>query len=394
MSFWDKLGDIGNFITAPVTAIAGAIQGHKDRKAQKAINNQNIDFQRETNDQQMRMFHESQIFNKEQSDLAYQRQLDMFNLENEYNNPVNIVKRLRDAGINPQIAMSGSLGSAMATSANAGTPAAATAPSIPSLTAPHADALPNRAQSVSLAAGSAAQLLSAISSFGLNKANKKKVEKETDILYETAADYVKQVQSETKQKEALAKIEEINAGLLAKYGDVKWSKEVQELNARIDKILEDTNLVQAQQDLNSLQREHQIMENNWLHEKTKRIEDYIQNEIQQQLANIKLTKEQAAALPKQVHASLVSAFAAAKQAEVADYLSKHPNDIMAFLTHVISDTYSTEEVGSVLRKVFDKVGSWIENKFGDKGNSEGIKFGLDKARTETDSRTMQLITGH
>lgn len=41
--------------------------------------------------------------NKKESELAYKRQLQLMNYQNDYNNPVNQMKRLKQAGLNPNM---------------------------------------------------------------------------------------------------------------------------------------------------------------------------------------------------------------------------------------------------------------------------------------------------
>lgn len=45
-------------------------------------------------------------WNAQQAQVAYQRQIQMFNLQNDYNSPVNQIARLRAAGVNPNLAFS------------------------------------------------------------------------------------------------------------------------------------------------------------------------------------------------------------------------------------------------------------------------------------------------
>lgn len=49
----------------------------------------------------------SNYFNKKAEKRQYQRDLDMWNKTNEYNNPASQMERLRQAGLNPQLAIDG-----------------------------------------------------------------------------------------------------------------------------------------------------------------------------------------------------------------------------------------------------------------------------------------------
>lgn len=136
MGFLDTLEKIVN----PVQAIGGVVNGFLNYKAQKKANAQNIALQRETNAQNYKMFQEGNQFTKEQNDLAWARQLQMFGMENEYNSPLQVVSRLRSAGINPNVAFNGSSAGA-AMNASGGTPSAGSSVSPNPMVAPSVNAV-------------------------------------------------------------------------------------------------------------------------------------------------------------------------------------------------------------------------------------------------------------
>jgi len=72
--------------TGLIGSIAQAIQARKDRK--QSVENQNRTIQA----------------NKEMAEYAYSKDLEMWNRQNQYNNPANQMQRLKDAGINPVLA--------------------------------------------------------------------------------------------------------------------------------------------------------------------------------------------------------------------------------------------------------------------------------------------------
>lgn len=92
---------------------------------QSNMNDKNIEMQKETNRQNYKMFQESQDFTKL-----------MWDLNNEYNDPKNMVKRLQHAGINPAIGQ------------QFGQASLASSPSAPTLQAPQNDI---RAHNIDLA---------------------------------------------------------------------------------------------------------------------------------------------------------------------------------------------------------------------------------------------------
>lgn len=59
---------------------------------------------------------------KEQAELAYQRELEMWNKQNDYNNPLNQMARLKAAGLNPNMMYGSGSGSASGNAAPASTP--------------------------------------------------------------------------------------------------------------------------------------------------------------------------------------------------------------------------------------------------------------------------------
>lgn len=76
---------------AAITAGGSIISNLLGLGSSKSANQANIEMQRETNAQNYKMFKEQQAFN-----------VDMWNKQNAYNAPVEQVKRLLAAGINPQ----------------------------------------------------------------------------------------------------------------------------------------------------------------------------------------------------------------------------------------------------------------------------------------------------
>lgn len=73
------------------TGIMSAIQGKKDRESYE--NQQHL----------------NRIFENEQASKAYERQVDFWKMQNEYNSPAQQMARLRAAGLNPDLAISGNV---------------------------------------------------------------------------------------------------------------------------------------------------------------------------------------------------------------------------------------------------------------------------------------------
>lgn len=73
------------------SGIMSAIQGKKDREAYE--NQQHL----------------NRIFENEQASKAYERQVDFWKMQNEYNTPAQQMQRLRAAGLNPDLAIGGNV---------------------------------------------------------------------------------------------------------------------------------------------------------------------------------------------------------------------------------------------------------------------------------------------
>jgi hypothetical protein len=73
------------------SGIMSAIQGKKDR---------------ESYEQQQ---HLNRVFENEQASKAYQRQVEFWKMQNEYNSPAEQMARLRAAGLNPDLAIGGNV---------------------------------------------------------------------------------------------------------------------------------------------------------------------------------------------------------------------------------------------------------------------------------------------
>lgn len=151
MSF---LGDVfGSFVSSnPIgmaiglgSSLLGGVLGNK---SQKEANQMNLQIARENNQNSMDIANMNNAFQwralNANNDFNRRMAIEMFNMENAYNTPLQQVARLREAGINPALYFAG--GGASAGTANASTPQAASSgisPSMPSLSTPHMDAVPN-----------------------------------------------------------------------------------------------------------------------------------------------------------------------------------------------------------------------------------------------------------
>ena len=86
MQFGQGFGGIGGAVSSIVGGIGGAIRARKARKLAREMQQKQFDWQREENER------------------AFQRNLQMWNQQNAYNSPAAQMKRLEDAGLNPNLA--------------------------------------------------------------------------------------------------------------------------------------------------------------------------------------------------------------------------------------------------------------------------------------------------
>ena len=61
-------------------------------------------YQQRQNEWSERMMQQQNAWNQQNAATAYQRQIAFYNMQNEYNSPLNQIARLRSAGINPNLA--------------------------------------------------------------------------------------------------------------------------------------------------------------------------------------------------------------------------------------------------------------------------------------------------
>lgn len=61
-------------------------------------------YQQRQNEWSERMMQQQNAWNQQNAATAYQRQIAFYNMQNDYNSPVNQIARLRSAGINPNLA--------------------------------------------------------------------------------------------------------------------------------------------------------------------------------------------------------------------------------------------------------------------------------------------------
>lgn len=171
MSIW-------NGIATGVGSLFGGVAGAIGTKysADKAYQSQ-----KETNEQNYKIWQEQQAHNIQMFNMENEANIDMWNMQNAYNDPSQQVARLRNAGLNPSLAI-GNNASGVATSA----------PGVGSLSSAHAQAVaaPTMQQPSDVAFqspwkafadGALQGLVQVAQAFNLNADSALKEEQETDI---------------------------------------------------------------------------------------------------------------------------------------------------------------------------------------------------------------------
>ena len=150
-----------------------ALNGYLNYQSSKNANAANLQAVRETNQTNREIAEMNNDWSlsamREQNEWNRQQAIDMFRMENEYNTPAQQMQRLRDAGINPAVALGGSATS-IANSGDASTPTAAGLPTpvTPQIVSPHF-------QPVTPFTGGLIQALGDFSKMSLNEAQSNRI---------------------------------------------------------------------------------------------------------------------------------------------------------------------------------------------------------------------------
>lgn len=150
-----------------------ALNGYLNYQSTKQANAANLQAVRETNQTNKDIAAANNEWSlnamREQNAFNAQQAIDVFNMENEYNTPAMQMQRLRNAGINPAIALGGSATS-VANSGDASTPTAAGLPTpvTPQIVSPHF-------QPVTPFTGGFIQALGDFAKMSVDEANSKKI---------------------------------------------------------------------------------------------------------------------------------------------------------------------------------------------------------------------------
>lgn len=228
--------------------------------SQNKANQTNLRIARETNANQMAMAREQNQMIHDEAELAWEREKEMFGMENAYNDPKAILERQLNAGINPYVAMSGSLGSSMATSASGGSAPMASGFQLPSLVTPQVQAVPNVFNGAIENIGSLAKAFTDVQSGKLSEAQKisitARLDKElTNLDLQNAHQQFDNWLQQTFGKEKASRenqllaaniVKAVNEAFLAADQGQVAKKQLDVMQSTIDKMVEEKELTHQQ----------------------------------------------------------------------------------------------------------------------------------------------------
>lgn len=217
-------------IPSTISAGAGAIGSLFGLFTQNKANKDNMRFQRQENER-------NRNFQREMADYAYQKNLEQWNRENEYNSPIETRKRLKNAGLNPDLFYGGGAGNMVSAdspmmSAPSGT--GGVSPAVRPISADtHAlDLEMRRAQIDNIKSQTEENLQNA----GLASTRQK-------IEEQLSTGYVELQSISIRYNKALAD----NAEIAAKFADKTFTTRVESCEAGLNKLIQDVSTSKALQ---------------------------------------------------------------------------------------------------------------------------------------------------
>lgn len=229
MSLGSFLGNIAKATPWGAVATLGSslISGIAGNSAQKSANKTNIQIAEQNNQTQRDIAaanNQNQIdMMRENNQFSRDMALEMFNLENEYNSPVEQLKRLQEAGVNPAVYFANQNGSA-GTADGASPSAAGTtiSPQLPNMVTPQVQAVPPIVTGVLGALTQIAQMQQI-------KSQTKKQDRETAWIDDTAKASIRKILSEAEGQELHNAYQELDNALFEMSFDTRVKKESLEL---------------------------------------------------------------------------------------------------------------------------------------------------------------------
>lgn len=201
-------------ITGGLSLLGGLFGSKSKSDSQKETNEMNYkiaqennatsrEIAAENNAMQVAMNRENNQFSSSEAEKAWQRQLDMFNMENEYNDPAAQRARLEAAGFNPFVASSGSLAYGQGASGNGAPSASASSsgisPSMPQLQIPNIQPVPSVIDGMMIQTTDA---ISKIADAYAKVESGRKSDAETTEIYKLLDAKLRDIVADADQKEA------------------------------------------------------------------------------------------------------------------------------------------------------------------------------------------------
>lgn len=202
-------------ITGAGSLISGLGGASQSVRAQREANEANLRIARETNEAQLAAMRENNEFNRSQA-------IEMFNLENAYNDPLAQSKRLSAAGINPRNVLG--QGGSMAVG-QVDTPTAAS--SGVNYVAPQMAPVPSML-------GTAMNNFESLSRTLSNVVQAKKAGAEAHLVEITADEQLKKIGLENESMELANAYQKI----VNKYADTRQAEEVAEITRRVNNLIQ------------------------------------------------------------------------------------------------------------------------------------------------------------
>lgn len=267
--------------------------GIANRNAAKKANEQNIALARETNALNHQMMQENNQFQlnamREQNQFNRDSAIEMFNLENEYNNPLAQIDRLRKAGINPAVALGGSATS-IVNSGDANTPSASgsgVSSSLPSLVTPQVSVVPPVSKGYMDA-------LKTFADVALSKSQKVKTDSEKSRIDKLVDGELRHLLSSAAYSEALTKYQNLQSQLDAQFAPYERDAKIREIGAHIKQLFADASLASLKGETEKSMKLYYEAEKAVKDIQARTLREKLPFELAQLRANIRLINEKVA----------------------------------------------------------------------------------------------------
>ena len=203
-----------------ISGISSLFGGYSQKKATQDTNKTNLQIARETNEAQLQAMRENNEWSRQQA-------IDMFNMENEYNDPAAQANRLLNAGISPANVLGGSGASAASGNGDISTPSAAG--SMPNFIAPNMVTPPSMILS-------ATDAISKLSSAALNFASAEGRSKENKWIDENMKAQIDDLLADIRYKSVESSYKEFMLAVDKVFMPFERSSNLMELGQKIKNL--------------------------------------------------------------------------------------------------------------------------------------------------------------